>query len=525
MNKNKMFITALVSLLPLTVLGGELETKLVTAIQSNSLPEVKKLLTKGANPSGSGQYGELALNAAIQSGDEKIARQLLKAGADVNGKNRYGTTVAETALASRKAKVWFDILIEAGIDINGAGNSGRTLLMSAVSERPNIELVELLIEKGAKVSAKDDRGNSVLHHAMRANKGDKVAVVETLLKHKVDVNAKDKSGVTPLMSAAVWEHITREPVVPILIKHGADPLVEDNSGKLALSYLLSNNSIPDASLLALTKSKYTQKQLDSMLHMVAKNGVIVNLHKMVEMGADVKSSYDGSTALIKAVSSGEWENARELIRLGVDVNAKDEIGNTALSLAAHNEKQHLVKLLLQHGANPDVQGEWGQPLVLATLEREYFDITKMLLAAGADLAADYDGQSIKERIAGYGYDEISPILDTQQLAEHKQALGLNQPLEVTVERNKEYIVGDWKQVDEDYYLTFKEDGTFSSEFDGFFKKVKDQGNWYVENGDLVMATNEKGKKRVIRHPILQLEKDQIVRYNKMKDNGQVFERH
>ena len=68
------------------------------------------------------------------------------------------------------------------------------------------------------------------------------------------------------------------------------------------------------------------------------------------------------------------------------------------------------------------------------------------------------------------------------------------------------------------------DGTFSSEFDAIFSVIKDQGKWYIEHGDLVLATQEKGEERIIRHPIMRLEKERLIRYHSSYENGQIFQK-
>lgn len=79
-------------------------------------------------------------------------------------------------------------------------------------------------------------------------------------------------------------------------------------------------------------------------------------------------STDGVTALMEAVTPGDYETPREtldrievarlLLAAGADVNARDAKGNTALLLCHRNI--NLAELLLQAGANPNARNDAGE---------------------------------------------------------------------------------------------------------------------------------------------------------------------
>jgi ankyrin repeat protein len=67
----------------------------------------------------------------------------------------------------------------------------------------------------------------------------------------------------------------------------------------------------------------------------------------------------GNTPLMQLTGSGyapavEYRLVEQMVRLGADVNARDDFGTTALRLAAHRGKTDLVHLLLSMGADPRV---------------------------------------------------------------------------------------------------------------------------------------------------------------------------
>ncbi|KAM0270232.1 hypothetical protein ACHAQH_009514 [Verticillium albo-atrum] len=72
------------------------------------------------------------------------------------------------------------------------------------------------------------------------------------------------------------------------------------------------------------------------------------------------------TAIIEAASDGNLQKVADLIHVGMDVNAKDRWGWTALSMAAYGGFPAIARLLLDNGAdlnNVDVDGD--TPLDLA----------------------------------------------------------------------------------------------------------------------------------------------------------------
>ena len=65
-------------------------------------------------------------------------------------------------------------------------------------------------------------------------------------------------------------------------------------------------------------------------------------------------------------SAGDVERVRELLKKGVDPNAKNEYGWTPLHEAAFEGRVDIVASLLEHGADPTVKNKDGDtPLDLA----------------------------------------------------------------------------------------------------------------------------------------------------------------
>lgn len=75
---------------------------------------------------------------------------------------------------------------------------------------------------------------------------------------------------------------------------------------------------------------------------------------LLTKGADPNlAGSHGDTPLITAAKSGFDDAAGWLIGLGANVDAINKAGETALIIAVQQRDTRLVKLLLEHGANPD----------------------------------------------------------------------------------------------------------------------------------------------------------------------------
>ena len=75
-----------------------------------------------------------------------------------------------------------------------------------------------------------------------------------------------------------------------------------------------------------------------------------------------------------------------LEKFHVDPNIKNvEGGNTALIFTTNCGYYNIAKLLLDHGADPNIQNEYGYTALIYTSLHGYLDIVKLLLEHGADV--------------------------------------------------------------------------------------------------------------------------------------------
>ena len=107
--------------------------------------------------------------------------------------------------------------------------------------------------------------------------------------------------------------------------------------------------------------------------------------------------------LIKAVKAGDASSVATMIRQGVDVNAPEANGTTALHWAVYQQDAGLVKRLLAAHAKVSVVNQFGSTPIQEAAVTGNTEIIKMLLASGADVeSANAEGQTALMVVARTG---------------------------------------------------------------------------------------------------------------------------
>lgn len=105
---------------------------------------------------------------------------------------------------------------------------------------------------------------------------------------------------------------------------------------------------------------------------------------LLKQGVDVNAPQsNGTTALHWAAQWDDLETARLLIDAGARVNAADEYGVTPLSLACTNGSAAMVETLLAAGADPNAALRTGETPLMTAARTGRVEPVKLLLARGA----------------------------------------------------------------------------------------------------------------------------------------------
>ena len=112
------------------------------------------------------------------------------------------------------------------------------------------------------------------------------------------------------------------------------------------------------------------------------------LSELIENGAHVDAvDEDGRTALTVAVAKNNADCVKALLVVGADVNAENKNGWTALMLATGLGYTDCAKALLEAKADVNVQTKDGYTALMAAVLTAHTDCVKVLLEAKADVNA------------------------------------------------------------------------------------------------------------------------------------------
>ncbi|MBN8827342.1 MAG: ankyrin repeat domain-containing protein [Sphingobacteriia bacterium] len=343
-NKKEMSEFLLANGADVNATDKDLKPPLYYAISAKNLQMVKLLVSKGANVNYKDNEEFSSLHKAISSGDINIINFLLENDADATAQSQFGHTPIGLAINKRNSTA-VKLLQSKGADINAPSYFEYTPLELAAS-RDEEETVKFLLEHGA-----DIKKGKALFYAIKERKED---MVKMLLDYGVDINARDNEGNTPL-HCAIEKDIDK---IKLFIERGAEVNAKKSLGETPLDIAIKKK---DSNLVKLLQSKGADinapsKQGYTPLEYAATNGYLDKVEFLLEHGADIKKGQP----LWWAVQNNQEKVVEILLNHGADVNFVDKNGNTLLHYAA--DSLDIVKLLLEHGANPVARNNnWQTP--------------------------------------------------------------------------------------------------------------------------------------------------------------------
>ena len=412
-------------------------TPLSLACESGNAPLVKLLLVAGADANQSLPNGETPLMMAARTGSVPVLKELLAHKAKIDARESLrGTTALMWAAANSNVDA-VRFLVSKGADVSaysGTMQPGRlpyiappgreriqefidgTGLRGAAAEtadtkppdQPDTPEAEAAAKQRLELEKKEAKGAisrfpKTAPYAQRGNKqwggltpllfaaraGD-LESVKVLLNAKANVNQTSEYGWTALL-VATQNRFYRLGVY--LLDHGADPNIANGGGWTPLYIATDNRNIEGGDY---PTRKPDMDHLDYIKRLFA-SGANPNLR----MHSDTET---------RTVFTHQWLN---------------EEGATPFLRAAQSGDMVLLKLLLEHGADPKIATDHGvTPLMVAsgigwvegvTYEwspQQTYDTVKMLLDMGADVNAQdsLDGRVALMGAAHKGRDDVVQLL-------------------------------------------------------------------------------------------------------------------
>ena len=423
-------------------------TPLYLASVHGSAPMIEKLLKAGADPNQLGPEGETPLMLAARTGNLDAIKVLLDHHADVNAKDKLRGTTALMWATEQAHPEAVKLLVEHGATVGaqsdidtrnarnnlantvkqrlrgsfgalgkrGPGNDGTPAAPATPAPAAPPAVASARGPAGAKTSPageanaeddfvaffrrpakKDGGGLTPLVYAARENC---MECAKTLVEAGADVNQRTFYGWTPLLVATQNRHYK---LADYLLEHGANPNTPNKGGWTPLYLATDNRNIEGGDYPVRTPD---MDHLDFIKLLIAK-------------GADVNARVCGVESKAEECTGDSTET-----RTNFTMQWLFEDGATPFLRAAQSADVELMKLLLEHGANPKLFTAhnvtplavasgigWVEGVTYEWSPEQNIEAVKMCLDLGIDPnVADDEGRTALHGAAHKGRVEVIQML-------------------------------------------------------------------------------------------------------------------
>ena len=241
-------------------------------------------------------------------------------------------------------------MLDHGAHVNDVNKDGTSPLLLACSTA-QAETVRNLLKAKAAPNIADVEGDASLHAAIAANCSERT--LQDIIDHGANVNAVNKKGRTALLLGCSYRHTDS---VRVLLEAGADATIADEEGFSCLHAAIDG---------------YCSLE---------------TLRALTDHGANINvARKDGTSAFLRACSTGQSESVKFLLEAGADVNITKPCGNTCLHEAVIGRcSNEILKKIIQHGVNVNYINSKSQTVLICACYAAQVGSVKLLLENGAD---------------------------------------------------------------------------------------------------------------------------------------------
>ncbi|MEM6734807.1 MAG: ankyrin repeat domain-containing protein [Bacteroidota bacterium] len=298
---------------------------------------VEYFLDKGLDIHSVDENGNGIFNHAAKTGNQAFMERLINEyGVDIRknaetnenailfASTRYGYSDEETG------RTFYEYLEGLGLDPTIVSKEGKNALHNLAFRTDNKEVFEYFLSKEVDVNQIDEEGNNVLINASAKRNKEIISLIQ---KSTDDINLQNKDGISSFTRALKYNKLE---VAKYLESKGADVKVIDKKG-YDLGYHLVD------------AHQNMETFIDKMDYLVSLDYDPLSTQK------------DGSTLLHAAIDKQNVELLKYLVELGININVKDNNGQTVLHYAAMQvDDDELLKYLIEAGADKNMTTEFDE---------------------------------------------------------------------------------------------------------------------------------------------------------------------
>lgn len=265
------------------------------------------------------------------------------------------------------------------------------------------------LSQGAAVDARNTNGETALTEAARH--GD-VEIVELLLRHGANTEIAAGNEWTPLLQAI---RDGREAVVRVLLRYNAKKRAKLRSGNSTVAEACWRKHFSIARILIEAGSHVDTRDLQrsTPLFKAVSKGEVDFVRWAIGRGADVNAkNKDDLTPLYVACERGHLEMVTLLLEAGASHQMRLPQSNwTPLAIASNGGRNKCVKVLMQHGADPNIKAHFQHTPLAEACYNGHPKMLKHFIDAKADLkVTDCSGFTLLGVAAHRGKDDCVLVL-------------------------------------------------------------------------------------------------------------------
>ena len=344
---------------------------LVSAVHSQKEEMVQILVDNGVNNYSENNNGENELTLAVMGGNEKIVNILLNSIHNPMSLNKY----LMLALKMEHTNIMKILIDKGGIDINRPvkyGGVQTTFLIEALLSG-NTQNLLLLLNKNADINGKNLKGETALMIAFKTG-NTKNAMI--LIDRGADILGIDNKG---------------EDIIDIIIKNGLSSALEALIDRGINIIEFHINKEPRL----ITAAKYSNKEI---------------MQKLLDFGVDIDETFEGETAVMFALKTGNIENLLFLIDRGADIKLENNKAEDLIDIVIKQDSIEALEILAHKGIDVTQVPANKEPRLMISVESKQGKSLQKLLEFGVDIDETFEGETALMKAVRYNRPGLVKLL-------------------------------------------------------------------------------------------------------------------